>query len=167
MEFVMNASTQITHIIPNHSLEIANLYHKQSLELINLALSHNKHAIEASHKRASELLEVKDTNKVNELVSSHMTSQVKDYLVFAVAAYKLGFDAHIQATKLLHQQVEDGYVLANDTLNAHARSGNSIHAVAMTVVKTALDASNSAMESAKEAAKKVVASAKSLSVHSK
>jgi hypothetical protein len=100
-------------VLPNRSIEIANLYHKQSLELINLALTHNKAAIEASHHRAAALLEIKDTNQVHELVSQHMLSQVNDYLSFAVEAYCLGFDAHIQATKLIEQQLEDGYEIAN------------------------------------------------------
>jgi hypothetical protein len=112
-------------------------------------------------------LEVKDTNKVNELVSLHMMNQVKDYLGFAVDAYKLGFDAHIEATKLFQQQLEDGYMLTNEALKVHALSGNPISAIAMTVVKTALDASHTAMESAKVAASKAALSAKNLTNRSK
>jgi hypothetical protein len=57
-------------VLPNRSIEIANLYHKQSLELINLALTHNKAAIEASHHRAAALLEIKDTNQEADLPNS-------------------------------------------------------------------------------------------------
>jgi len=163
----MNAIEDVSHIIPNRSVEIANLYHKQSLELINLALTHNKLAIEASHKRATELLEVKDSSKVNELVSLHMMSQVKDYLGFAVDAYKLGFDAHIQATKLFHQQVEDSYLLTTQALKAHALSGNPISSIATSFMKTALDASHAAMENAKAATSRAVSSAKTQSSHAK
>ncbi len=163
----MNVDKSTAKTISNRSLEIANLYHNQSLNLINLALHQNKLAIEASHLRASQLLEVKDTSKVNELVSIHMVNQVKDYLRFAVDAYKLGFDAHIEAAKLFQEQLEDGYLITNHALNEHAHSGNPITAIAMTVVKTALDASHTAMETAKIAANKAVSSAKNISVHSK
>jgi hypothetical protein len=163
----MNAILKNTHIIPNRSIEIANLYHKQSLDLINLALTQNKLAIEASHQRASELSEVKDTSKVQSLVTQHMMSQVKDYLGFAVDAYRLGFDAHIEVTKLFQKQIEDGCFLTNEALKAHEISGNPISSIATTFLKTALDASHAVMENAKAATSKAVSSAKTLSSHSK
>ena len=55
----MNTVAEEVKVIPNRTMEIANLYHKQSLGLINLALTQNKLAIEASHQRASELLQIK------------------------------------------------------------------------------------------------------------
>jgi hypothetical protein len=144
------------HIISNRSIEIANLYHKQSLDLINLALSQNKLAIEASHQRAAELLDLKDTSKVQGLVTQHMMTQVKDYLGFAVDAYKLGFDAHIEVTKLFQKQVEDGYFLTNEALKAHSVSGNPISALATSFMKTALDATHEVMENAKGKKAKVM-----------
>ena len=77
----MKVANEALTVMPNRAMEIATLYHKQSLALINLALSHNKIAIESSHQRALELLEVKDPKTVHQLVSSHMVNQVKDYLL--------------------------------------------------------------------------------------
>ena len=61
----MNTVADDVKVIPNRTMEIANLYHKQSLALINLALTQNKLAIEASHQRASELLQINESNKVH------------------------------------------------------------------------------------------------------
>jgi site-specific recombinase XerD len=89
----MKATVEQVKVIPNRTMEIANLYHKQSLELINLALTHNKKAIEASHNRATELLQVKDTKNIHELVTAHMSSQIRDYLSFAGAGLE-GASSH-------------------------------------------------------------------------
>jgi len=163
----MKAATATTNIISNRSIEIANLYHKQSLDLINLALTQNKLAIEASHQRASELSEIKDTSKVQSLVTQHMMSQVKDYLGFAVDAYRLGFDAHIEVTKLFQKQIEDGCFLTNEALKIQEISSNPISSIATTFMKSALDASHSVMENAKAATTKAVSTAKNLSTYSK
>ena len=163
----MKAATATTNIISNRSIEIANLYHKQSLDLINLALTQNKLAIEASHKRASELSDIKDTSKVQSLVTQHMMIQVKDYLGFAVDAYRLGFDAHIEVTKLFQKQIEDGCFLTNEALKIQEISSNPISSIATTFMRTALDASHSVMENAKAATTKAVSSAKNLSSYSK
>jgi hypothetical protein len=42
----MNSVAEEVRVIPNRTMEIANLYHKQSLALINLALTQNKLEIE-------------------------------------------------------------------------------------------------------------------------
>jgi K+ transporter len=145
---------------PNRSLEIASLYHKQSLELINLALMHNKIAIEASHQRAVELMHVKDTSRVHELVSTHMVHQIKDYLNFAVAAYQLGFDAHSQVTGILQKQIEDNRALTEHVLSSPALTGNPISALAMLAVKSAMDTSHAVLSGAKVAAEKTAELAK-------
>jgi hypothetical protein len=140
--------------LSNRSMAIANLYHQQSLELINLALTHNKSAIEASHHRATALLELKDTNQVHEMVSQHMLEQVNDYLKFAVSAYCLGFDAHIQATRLLQKQIEDGYHVANESFNMNSQGANPIATLALSMVKNGLDASHEVMNGVKAASPK-------------
>jgi hypothetical protein len=145
----MKTVQETISVLSNRSIEIANLYHQQSLDLINLALTHNKNAIEASHHRAAELLEIKDTSQVHELVSKHMLSQVNDYLRFAVQAYSLGFDANVQATRLIQKQMEDGYDMANKSWHLNGQGTNPISTMALTVVKNALDASKEVMNSVK------------------
>jgi Phasin protein len=145
----------------NRPMEIANLYHKQSLELINLALTHNKQAIDASHNRATELLRVKDTKNIHELVTAHMSSQVRDYLNFATEAYQLGFDAHAEVANIFHQQIIDSRALTNEMLKHHALAGNPVSSMALSIVNGALHTSQSLIDSAKAAAAKTVQSAKS------
>lgn len=147
--------------VPNRTMEIANLYHKQSLELINLALTHNKQAIEASHTRATELLQVKDTKNIHELVTSHMMSQVRDYLSFATQAYQLGFDAHTQVANIFQKQITDNCALTNDILKHHALAGNPVSTMALSIVNGALHTSQSVIDSAKAAATKTAELAKS------
>jgi hypothetical protein len=155
----MNTVAEEVKVIPNRTMEIANLYHKQSLALINLALTQNKLAIEASHKRASELLLIKEPNNVHKLVSSHMISQVKEYLDFAVCAYQMGFDSHVQVMNLFQNQIEDNRTLTNDVLKSHALSGNPITTVAFAAVKNALDSSHAFLNTAKTMALETAASA--------
>lgn len=100
----MNAVLENTQMIPVRSIEIANLCHKHSLDLINFALTHHQLAIEAARHRATELLDAQDSSQVNALISHHIASQVKDYLGFSVDAYKLGFEAHTQVSRLFRQQ---------------------------------------------------------------
>ena len=78
----MNTVAEEVKFIPNRTMEIANLYHKQSLALINLALTQNKLAIEASHQRASELLQIKEPKDVHQLVSTQI-------LLFALTKWDL------------------------------------------------------------------------------
>jgi len=146
---------------PNRTMEIANLYHKQSLELINLALTHNKQAIDASHHRATELLQIKDPKNIHELVTAHMSSQVRDYLSFATEAYQLGFDAHAEVANIFQQQIIDNRALTNEMLKHHALAGNPVSSMALSIVNGALHTSQSLIDSAKVAAAKAVQSAKS------
>ncbi len=155
----MNTVAEEVKVIPNRTMEIANLYHKQSLALINLALTQNKLAIEASHQRASELLQIKEPNQVQQLVSSHMISQVKEYLDFAVCAYQMGFDSHAQVVSIFQNQIEDNRTLTNDVLKSHALSGNPVTTVAFAAVKNALDSSHAFLNSAKAMALETAASA--------
>ena len=150
----MKTNAEEVKVIPNRTMEIANLYHKQSLELINLALVHNKQAIEASHTRATELLQVEDTNNIHELVTTHMTSQVRDYLSFATEAYKLGFNAHAEVANIFHQQIIDNRSLTNEILKHHALAGNPVSTMALSIVNSALHTSQSVIDSAKAAAAK-------------
>ena len=150
----MKVANEALTVMPNRAMEIATLYHKQSLALINLALSHNKIAIESSHQRALELLEVKDPKTVHQLVSSHMVNQVKDYLNFAAASYQMGFEAHTQVAKVIEHQIEDNCALANEVLKSHALEGNPISAMALSVVKSAMDTSHAVINGAKALATK-------------
>lgn len=135
--------------IPNRSMEIANLYHKQSLELINLALTHSKLAIEASHNSSTELIQVKDPKNLHALVTSHMSSQIRDYLNFATAAYQLGFNAQAQAVNIFQQQLTDNRSLTNDFLKCHSPSGNPVSTIAASIINSALHTSQSVIDSAK------------------
>lgn len=155
----MNTVAEEVKFIPNRTMEIANLYHKQSLALINLALTQNKLAIEASHQRASELLRIKEPKDVHQLVSTHVINQVKEYLDFAVSAYQLGFNAHAQVLGIFQNQIEDNRNLTNDVLKSHALSGNPVTTVAFAAVKNALDSSNAFLNSAKAMALETAASA--------
>jgi hypothetical protein len=146
-------------IMSNRALEIANLYHKQSLALMNLALTQNKLSIEASQQRAAELLKVKDTHAVSELVTKHMVNQVKEYLNFAVTAYQMGFESHAQVVDIFQNQIEDNRTLTNDVLKSHALSGNPVTTVAFAAVKNALDSSHAFLNSAKTIALETAASA--------
>ena len=157
----MKATVEQAKVIPNRTMEIANLYHKQSLELINLALAHNKQALEASHNRATELLQVKDTKNIHELVTAHMTSQVRDYLSFATQAYQLGFDAHSEVANIFQQQIIDNRALSNEILKHHALAGNPVSSMALSIVNSALHTSQSVIDSAKAAAAKTTEFAKS------
>jgi hypothetical protein len=145
----------------NRTMEIANLYHKQSLELINLALTQNQQAINASHHRATELLQVKDTKNIHELVTAHMSSQVRDYLSFATEAYQLGFDAHAEVANIFQQQIIDNRALTNEMLKHHALAGNPVSSMALSIVNGALHTSQSVIDSAKAAAVKSAQLAKS------
>jgi hypothetical protein len=59
----MKTAADEVKVIPNRTMEIANVYHTQSLKLVNLVLNQNKLAIEAAHTRATELSQVKDAKK--------------------------------------------------------------------------------------------------------
>jgi hypothetical protein len=155
----MNTVAEEVKVIPNRAMEIANLYHKQSLALINLALTQNKLAIEASHQRASELLQINEPSNVHKLMSSHMISQVKEYLDFAVCAYQMGFDSHAQVVGIFQSQIEDNRSLTNDVLKSHALSGNPVTTVAFAAVKNALDSSHAFLNSAKAMALETAATA--------
>ena len=105
------------------------------MALINLALSHNKIAIESSQQQALEILEVKDSKLVHELVFSHMINQVKDDLSFAVAFYQTGFESHTQIAKVMEDQMEDHCALANEILKSLELEGNPMSAMALSIVK--------------------------------
>ena len=157
----MNTVAEEVKVIPNRTMEIANLYHKQSMALINLALTHNKLAIEASHQRAAELLQVNDTHAFSELVSKHMVNQVKEYLDFAVNAFQMGFESHAQVMDIFQNQIGNNRTLTNEVLKSHALSGNPITTVAMAAVKNALDSSHAFLSNAKSLALETAASASS------
>jgi len=150
----MKANVEQVKVIPNRTMEIANLYHKQSLELINLALAHNKQAVEASHNRATELLQVKDTQNIHALVTAHMSSQVRDYLSFATQAYQLGFDAHSEVANIFQQQIIDNRALTNEILKHHALAGNPVSTMALSIANSALHTGQAVIDSAKAAAAK-------------
>ena len=157
----MKANLDEVQVIPNRTMEIANIYHKQSLELINLALTHNKQAIDASHSRATELLQIKDPKNIHELVTGHMISQVRDYLSFATETYKLGFDAHAEVSNIFHQQIIDNRALTNEILKHHALAGNPISTMGLSIVNGALHTSQYVIGSAKASAAKTIELAKS------
>lgn len=157
----MKANLDEVQVIPNRAMTIANLYHKQSLELINLALTHNKQAIDASHNRATELLQIKDPKNIHELVTAHMISQFRDYLSFATETYKLGFDAHSEVSNIFHQQIIDNHALTNEMLKHHALAGNPVSTMGLSIVNSALHTSQHVIDSAKAATAKTAELAKS------
>ena len=113
----MKNNHQNTNPPINHSVEIANLYHQQVLGLINVALSHNKSSIEAAHRRAAELLRVKNAKEVQEFVAQHIVSHMNESLSYAVDAYRLGLEANMQLSKVFAMQIQDGLGLAQDRFN--------------------------------------------------
>lgn len=147
-----NREQQISEI-PNRTIKVFNLYHKQSLDLLNLVLLQSKQAVEASQKRTDDLMLLKDSKDVAEIVSIHMFNQVREYLSFAKAAYSLGSEAHLEITKLLHEQIEDNSALAHTAINSKALAGNPISTLTLTVAKTALDSSHAAISNFKNIAK--------------
>lgn len=157
----MKTNLDEVQVIPNRTMAIANLYHKQSLELINLALSHNKQAIDASHNRATELLQIKDPKNIHEVVTAHMISQVREYLSFATEAYRLGFDAHTEVSNIFQKQIIDNRGLTNEILKHHALAGNPVSTMGLSIVNGALHTSQYVIDSAKAAAAKTAELAKS------
>lgn len=141
----MNHNTQADNLGLHRSATMATLYHQQMLGLINVALSHNKSAIEAAHRRAAELLKVKTAKEAQELVAQHFVSHVNESIGFAVDAYRLGIEANVQLSKLMASQIEDGLVLAQDTLNFHPILGNPISNMAFSIVKNSLGQSHAAL----------------------
>ena len=150
----MKPIDEAIQVIPNLSMEIAAIYHKQSSELICLALNHNKYATEDSQKRATELLRVKDAKKIQEIVSGNLIKQINDYLNFATAAYQLVFDSQTQVTKILQQKMDDNCALTHEILKSQELAGNPISTIALTAMKSALDTSHAVMNGAKAAAGK-------------
>jgi hypothetical protein len=157
----MKNNVNKTQVIPNRTMDIANLYHKQSLELINLALTHNKQAIDASHNQATELLQIKDAKNIHELVTAHMISQVRSYLSFATEAYQLGFDAHAEVANIFQQQIIDNSALTNEILKHHALAGNPVSTMGLSIVNSALHTGQYVIDSTKAAAAKTAELAKS------
>lgn len=157
----MKANVDEVQVISNRTMAIANLYHKQSLDLIHLALTQNKQAIEASHNRAAELLQIKDPKNIHELVTAHMVSQVRDYLNFATVAYELGFDAHAEVSNIFRQQIVDNRGLTNEMLKHHALAGNPVSTMGLSIVNGALHTSQYVIDSAKATAAKSAELAKS------
>ena len=147
----MKNPTENHPVLPNRSVEIAGLYHKQMLGLINIALTHNKQAIEAAHRRGAELLKVKSAKEVNELVAQHMISQLNESLGFAVDAYQLGFEANLQLSRLFAQQMEESLAMTHDAINAQGMPGNPISNMALSLVRNALDKSHAALNGVKAA----------------
>jgi hypothetical protein len=144
----MKNNHQNTNPPINHSVEIANLYHQQVLGLINVALSHNKSSIEAAHRRAAELLRVKNAKEVQEFVTQHIVSHMNESLSYAVDAYRLGLEANMQLSKVFAMQIQDGLGLAQDTLQSHPLLVNPISNMALHIVKNSLDKSQSALNGA-------------------
>jgi hypothetical protein len=157
----MQAKVTEVQATSNRAMEIANLYHKQSLEFMNLALTHNKRAINDSHNRATELLQLKDTKNIHELVTAHMSSQVRDYLSFAKEAYQLGFDAHAEVANIFQQQIIDNRALTNEILKHHALAGNPVSTMGLSIVNSALHTGQYVIDSTKAAAAKTADLAKS------
>jgi len=157
----MKTAADEVKVIPNRTMEIANVYHTQSLKLINLALNQNKLAIEAAHTRATELSQVKDAKKINQLVTQHLTSHVIEYLGFATAAYQLGFDAHTEVVKIFHQQIIDNQDLADEIFHNHSLANHPVSNMALSLVNGAFQTSQAVIESAKAAAEKTTELAKS------
>lgn len=147
----MKTSLKNSNLPSNHSVEIASLYHQQLLGLVNVALSHNKSSIESAHRRAAELLRVKSAKEVQELVAQHFVSQMNESLSFAVDTYRLGIEANMQLAKIFAMQVQDGLGLAQDTLNSHPMLGNPISNMALSIVKSSLDKSQTALNGSRGA----------------
>ena len=140
--------------VPNRTLEIANIYHKQSLKLMDLVLTQNKDALESSQKRISELLQEKDSKNIHKLVTAHLSSQVLDNLNIAIQAYQLGNDSHSEIVQIFQRQILDNHDLNNDILKHPALSGNPVSSMALSIINNALNSSKSIIESASNFATK-------------
>ncbi len=150
----MNTKKDLPQLSNSLTAEITTLYHKQSLELINLALMHNKLSIESANKRANDLIKVKDINSVHELVSTHMVDQFKEYVKFAVEAYELGFQANAEASTILHKHGEVACNLTNELVNSQNVTANPLSTIAMSVVKSVMDTSQSMLSNVKNITEK-------------
>jgi len=140
--------------VPNRTLEIANIYHKQSLKLMDLVLTQNKDALESSQKRISELLQEKDSKNIHKLVTAHLSSQVLDNLNIAIQAYQLGIDSHSEIVQIFQRQILDNHDLNNDILKHPALAGNPVSSMALSIINNALNSSKSIIESASNFATK-------------
>lgn len=141
-------------VIPNRTLEITNLYQKQSLKLIDLVLTHNRDVLESSQKRISELLQEKDSKNIHILVTAHLSSQIHDYLNFAIRAYQLGVDSHSEVVQIFQQQIFENHDLNNEILKHPAMVGNPLTSMALSIINNALNTSKSVIDSASTASTK-------------
>ncbi len=137
----------------NRTTLLANLYHANAIKLIDLVLLHNKNAMEASNQRASDILNSKDLPSVNRLIAKDVANQIKEYTNFANSAYLLGSQAQATLIETCESHVKDHAKLTNHTLHSISESDNPITAMAMSIAQAALDASKSAITSAKASSK--------------
>ena len=132
----------------NRTTLLANLYHANAIKLIDLVLLHNKNAMDASNQRASDILNSKDL-----LIAKDVANQIKEYTNFANSAYLLGSQAQATLIETCESHVKDHAKLTNHTLHSISESDNPITAMAMSIAQAALDASKSAITSAKASSK--------------
>jgi hypothetical protein len=142
--------------IPNRSMEIANIFHRQSFEMMNLVLNHQKSALQEQRQKMTDLMQIKDASNVQQLISANLMGQVTELMSLATKAYQLGFDAQSQVADILKKQIEDSSSLTTSVLSSHALAGNPLSTMAIAVVKHSLDASRSLIDGAKVAAVKTV-----------
>jgi len=141
---------------PSRAMEIVNIYHKQSLELINLTLTHNKIAIGNSQQKTKELLRLKETESIQELVSTHVYNQFQNFFLLGNSALQLGLNSHTEIATIFQKQIDDNASLLHDALKSNALSGNPFSTIALTALKDALNTSHGAISSAKKASAKTV-----------
>ena len=142
--------------IPNRSMEIANIFHRQSFELMNMVMNHQKSAMQEHHQKMTDLMQAKDASHVPQLISSNLMGQVNDLMALTTKAYQLGYDAHSQVAEIFQKQIEDSSSLTSSVLSSHALAGKPMSTMAISVLKHSLDASRSLIDSAKIAAAKTV-----------
>jgi len=150
---IMKSYQDVQAAYINRTTLLANLYHTNAIKLIDLVLTHNKNAMEASNQRASDILNSKDLPGISKLIAKDVANQIKEYTSFANSAYLLGSQAHATLIEACQSHAKDHAKLATHTLHSISESDNPITAMAISIAQAALDASTSAITSAKASSK--------------
>ena len=85
------------------------------------------------------------------IAMQHWITQMNESLSFAVDSYQLGFEANLQASKMLAQQMEDSLSLTHGALQSQSMSGNPLSNMALSVVRNALNTSHAVLNGVKPA----------------
>jgi len=149
----MEAYKEIQSAYLNRTTSLANLYHANSVKLMDLVVAHNKHNMASSHKRASELIALKDMSGIHKLIAKNVSEQMRDFTDYATSAYLLGCEAQSNLMQICQSHVKDHAALTNQTIQSVSDKGNPLTALAISMAQAALDASRSAITTAKATSK--------------